>query len=129
MKCKQRLCQRNNNLKNSSNCNVCEEAITASFTEIHPEKVVETVQTYPKLMISTHVKLVEKDVVNVLLLRVVINILSQHDNIPEMGSKMKSIEVENITNKSRIESLENWIMIIEWGLFPQTPYHYYYVKC
>ena len=53
MKCKQTLCQRNNNLKNSSNCNVCEEAITASFTEIHPEKVVETVQTDLKVMIST----------------------------------------------------------------------------
>ena len=58
-------------------------------------------------MISTHEKLVkgeivEKDVVNVLLLGGVINILSQHDKIHEMGSKMKSVEVENTTNKSKI---------------------------
>ena len=117
MKCQQRLCQRTKNLKQNGNCNVCEEAIAASTKTIenYQEKVIETVETDLKLMISTHNKLlkgetVEKDVVSVLLLGGVINILSQHNTIHEMENKVKSIEFENVTNKCRLESLENWVL-------------------
>ena len=66
-------------------------------------------------MISTHEKLIkgeaiDKDVVSILLLGGVINILGQHDTILEIENKVKSLEVENLTNRSRIESLENWIL-------------------
>ena len=118
MKCQQSLCQRTKNLKQSGNCNVCEAAITASNEALENQKrhvVNKTVETDLKLMISTHEKLVkgeaiDKDVVSILLLGGVINILGQHDTILEIENKVKSLEVENLTNKSRIESLENWIM-------------------
>ena len=109
MKCKQKLCQRIKNLQQSGNCNVCEEAIAATIKsgESSQKKVVATVQTDLKMMISTHEKLlngetIDRDVVNTLLLGGVINILGQHDKIDEMEKRMKSIEVENETNKCRI---------------------------
>lgn len=117
MKCKQRSCQRTKNLKPSGNCTVCEEAILAckKTHENQPRKLTHTVETDLKLMISTHEKLtkgevIEKDVVSTLLLGGVINILGQHDAIIEMENRMKSLEIENTTNKSRIEALENWIL-------------------
>ena len=118
MVCKQRSCQRNKNLKQSGYCNVCEEAITASNKAREKEQrntVNNTVETDLKLMISTHEKLVkgeaiDKDVVNILVLGGVVNILGQHDRIVEIENKVKALEIENITQKSRIESLENWIL-------------------
>ena len=53
---------------------------------------------------------IEKDVVNVLLLGGIINILNQHDRICEIEKKVKAVEVENVTNKCRIESLESWVL-------------------
>ena len=117
MKCQQKLCQRTKNLKPSGNCNVCENAIVASTKtmENNPKKLVEPVEMDLKLMISTHEKLLkgetlERDVVNVLLLGGIINILNQHDRICEIEKKVKAVEVENVTNKCRIESLESWVM-------------------
>ena len=117
MKCQQRSCQRNKNLKPSGNCNVCEEAIEAckKAHEKQARKTATTVEADLNLMISTHEKLmkgeaINKDVISTLLLGGVINILSQHDAINDMENRVKSLEVENTTNRSRIEALENWIL-------------------
>ena len=115
MKCLQKLCQRTKNLQKGGNCNVCEDAIVSSTKALEKGKVVKAVETDLKLMISTHEKLVkgetvEKGVVNVLLLGGVINILNQHDRISEMENKLKEVEVQNVTNILRVESLENWVV-------------------
>jgi hypothetical protein len=65
-------------------------------------------------MIDTHKKLaqgiiIDVNAVSVLLLGGIINIINQHDMIADLEKKMKNILLENITNKIRIEMIENWV--------------------
>ena len=67
------------------------------------------------MMISTHKRLahglkVDPKLVSNLLLGGVINILAQHDTIASIEEKLKIVQHEIITNNTRIESLENWVL-------------------
>ena len=64
---------------------------------------------------KTHDKLSHGDQVdhndaNALLLAGVTKIINQHDTIAKVEEKNNEIERESLTNKFRIESLENWII-------------------
>ena len=64
-------------------------------------------------MIKTHESIargvpIDHNVVSNLLLGGVINILQQHDTIEDMEKRIEAIEKTNLTDKLRIESLENW---------------------
>ena len=66
-------------------------------------------------MVDIHDKLtrgvkVDQQVVSLLVLGGIMNITAQHDGLEEIDVKMKELEHENITNKSRLESLENWVL-------------------
>ena len=45
-----------------------------------------------------------------LLLGGIVNILNQHDLIEALEDKVNSLEIDNQTNKTRIESIENWLL-------------------
>jgi hypothetical protein len=118
MKCKQRLCQRVKNLAPSGNCNVCEDAICEVRTDavqLENKKHVENIKVDMELMIDAHEKLsrgisLDPKLVSSLLLGGVINIINQHDALSQLELKVKDIELENLTSKTRIESLENWMI-------------------
>ena len=66
-------------------------------------------------MKETHNKLakgiiVDQNVVSNLILAVVLNILHQHDTIEEIEKSVTTSELQNLSNKLRIESLENWVL-------------------
>ena len=65
-----------------------------------------------KLLLDTHNKLVngktvEPKVVNTLLLGGIVNILCQSEEFDDATDRVKALEVENVQNKFRLESLEN----------------------
>ena len=77
---------------------------------------VKPVQLDLRRMVDTHEKLskgesVDQQTVSTLLLAGVINITSQHDAIAELEDRIKALEHSDITQRSRIESVENWILI------------------
>ena len=116
MKCKQKLCNRNKNICNNGNCNVCDDAIkdVTKKNQI-PSKPVEDVEVDIGSMIKMHKKLLKGDQVeplevSALLLAGVIKIINQHDSIVVLENKMKDVEKDNLTNKFRIDSLENWVL-------------------
>ena len=47
---------------------------------------------------------------NNLVLARVINILAQHDTIVKAETRISLLEHENVSDKARIESLENWVL-------------------
>ena len=51
---------------------------------------------------------VDSSTVNGLILGGIINIIVQHDTIEELTAKVKDLEIENLTNRTRLESLETW---------------------
>ena len=118
MKCSQKLCQRNKTINQNGNCNVCEEVITNSMKaheKIDQNKPVQKVALDMKQMVDVHKKLtnginIDPKDVSVLLLGGVINIISQHDALENLEEKIKTLEDNEITNKTRIESLENWVV-------------------
>ena len=55
-------------------------------------------------------KLVEPHTVNILLLSGITNILCQSEVVDDTLERMKVLEVENLTNKTRLEFLESWIL-------------------
>ena len=118
MKCNQKLCHRTKNLSSCGICNVCEEVIKENdmkHQKLDKQKVLEKVNVDLKHMISTHKKLangekVDSQVVSNLLLGGVINILAQHDAIEDVEKRIKTIEHEEISIKTRIDSLENWVL-------------------
>ena len=66
-------------------------------------------------MLAAHKKLeqgekVDHNVLSQLLLGGVINILAQHDTIVRNEEKVKHLEHAQVTNQSRIEALENWVL-------------------
>lgn len=118
MKFSQKLCQRNKNINQNGNCSVCEEVIANSMKaheKIDQNKTIPKVALDMKQMVDVHKKLknginIDPRDVSVLLLGGVINIISQHDALENLEEKIKTLEHNEITNKTRIESLENWVV-------------------
>ena len=117
MKCKQKVCNRNKNICNTGNCNVCDEAIKEvlkSKDKDKNKKPVEEVLVNIESMVTMHEKLmrgerVDPNDVSTLLLAGIIKIINQHDLIDNLEEKVNEIERETLSNKFRIESLENWV--------------------
>ena len=119
MKCSQKLCQRTKTISPSGNCNVCENVInelTKKHEETLPKKrKFEKVELDLNMMIDIHKKLVngsqiEPKTVNTLLLSGIINILNQSEAFEDLEARSKDLEHQNVTNKARIEALENWVL-------------------
>ena len=102
MKCTQKLCSRSRNLSQNGNCSVCEDVLKNS--KIAQDRINKQ-KTVPKVEVDQYQK-----VVSGLLLAGVINILSQHDALEHLEEKTKVLEQENLTNRNKIEALENWVM-------------------
>ena len=117
MKCNQKLCQRTKNLRQTGNCSVCDDVIknaTESHKQIDLKKSVKTVQVDMKKMIDIHEKLskgvnIDSKDVNVLVLGGIINIISQHDSLQDLEDRIRIVEHNDVTNRTRIESLDNWV--------------------
>jgi len=118
MPCNQKLCKRNSNITSSGNCSVCQNAIDEALKQLEASRKkgnFKKVDIDFKLMLDTHKKLengirVDPMTLNVLVLGGVVNILCQSEALEQMEDKMKTLEQENITNKIKMENLENWIV-------------------
>ena len=77
MKCKQRLCQRNKNLRISGYCSICDN-LAEEIKKKYADK--------------------------------------EKPNIDILIEKLQEVEVENLTNKIRLEALENWASTITKSL-------------
>ena len=118
MKCKQKLCNRAKNIRDNGYCNVCDEAmkeVKKNTEQVKKKNNTNEVHVDLEFMSKMHEKLVkgeavdQKDVSS-LLLAGIIKILSQHDFINTLGEKIDKLEHENLTNKFRLESVENWVL-------------------
>ena len=118
MKCKQKLCSRSKNLSPNGNCSVCEEVLEnarIAKDQTNKQKSVPKIEVDLKQMIDVHGKLskganIDPSVVSGLLLAGVINILGQHDELEQLEERIKALECNNLTNRNRIEALENWVV-------------------
>ena len=119
MTCKQKLCNRSKNISHSGNCNVCEDVVNNIMkkqNETSKKKTnFERVDLDLKMMIETHRKLVsgtpvDSTAVNVLLLGGIVNILNQSESVDDVDERTKALGHENVSNKARIEALENWVL-------------------
>ena len=89
------MCQRTKSLNSEGNCNVCAEVIKEN------EKKRKDIEKNDFQWVKVDFKL---------LLGGVINILAQHDTIVKNEEKVKHLEHAQVTNQSRIEALENWVL-------------------
>ena len=94
-----------------------ENAIVYSIKELDKNKkeIAKKVEVDLKLMVDTHEKLkcgilVDQHIVSNLLLGGVLNILNQHDTIEEINKRVEVVEQISLTDKLRIEALENWAL-------------------
>ena len=118
MKCKQRLCFRNKNVSQNGNCSVCDgviENVTSSHKKVDEKKTVKKVVVNMNQMVNMHRKLsngvnIDPKDVSVLVLGGIINIISQHDELEDLEERIKAIEHNDITNQTRLTSLENWVI-------------------
>ena len=118
MTCNQKLCKRNSNITSSGNCSICQNAIDEALNQLEASRKkgnFRKVEIDFQLMLETHKKLengirVDPVALNVLVLGGVVNILCQSEALEQMQEKMKTLEQENITNKVKMEHLENWIV-------------------
>ena len=116
MKCKQQLCQRNKNLKESGYCYVCNdlfEILKKQFDENESRRNIQRVELDYDLLKETQRRLVsglnvDGNLVNTLLLGGITNILWQSETVDKLTEKAQNLEMENLTSGTRIESLENW---------------------
>jgi len=117
MKCNQKLCQRTKTLNSQGICNVCDDVIKENDKK-HAKidkNVYQWVEMDLNHMLAAHKKLekgeqVDHQVLSQLLLGGVINILAQHDTIAKNEEKVVILEHANVTNQTRIEALENWVL-------------------
>ena len=118
MKCKQKLCNRAKNICDNGYCNVCDEAmkeVKKNTEQVKKKNNMNEVHVDLELLLKMHGKLVkgepvdQKDVSS-LLLAGIIKILSQCDFINTLEEKIEKLEHENLTNKFRLESIENWVL-------------------
>ena len=68
-----------------------------------------------KLLKDVHEKLVngkevETHIINILLLGGINNVLCQSEVVEDTFERVKVLEVENLTSKTRLEFLENWVL-------------------
>ena len=118
MKCQQKLCQRTKKISTTGNCDVCQNVIEELTKKNETTKInsnFKKVEIDFKLMYETHKKLlngsqVDPKVVNTLLLGGVVNILIQSEEIEAIEQRVKAMEREDLTNKAKIEYLENWVI-------------------
>ena len=119
MKCKQKSCKRNQNLNITSGfCNICHEVSQEATNEIKKKEEssmegLKKVNIDYKEMIKMHEKLVKGEAIDYastssVILGGIINILVQHSALEGLETRVDTLEKENISNKARIESLENW---------------------
>ena len=81
---------------------------------INKQKTVPKIEVDLKKMVEIHDKLskganIDPKVVSGLLLSGIINILKQHDALEHLEEKIKVLEHDSLTNRNRIEALENWV--------------------
>ena len=91
------------------------EDLKKKYEDRESKKTFQKVELDLKLLIDTHKKLasgnsVEPKVVNTLLLGGIANILCQSELFDNVTERVKVLEIENIENKLRLESLENWLL-------------------
>ena len=118
MKCQQTLCQRTKKISTTGNCDVCQNVIEEIAKKNETTKKnsnFKKVEIDFKLMYETHKKLlnggqVDPKVVNTLLLGGVVNILIQSEEIEAIEQRINAMEREDLTNKAKIEYLENWVI-------------------
>ena len=118
MKCKQRLCSRTKNLKESGFCSICEDVMEECkqmYKAAEKKKLFPRVHLDIKLLTETHKKLangcpVEPHIVNILLLGGIQNILSQNEELDDALNRVKVLEIENTETKLRLESIETWLL-------------------
>ena len=118
MKCIQKLCQRTKNLKNSGNCNVCDDVIAEALKKhkdlVSKKPKLADVQVDLKELVETHKKLsngtpIDPKIVSSLILAGIVNILNQHDTVAALEERVNKNAIENVTRNVRVESLENWV--------------------
>ena len=117
MKCVQKSCQRNKNLLENGYCNVCNEAVqettTKELEKNNKFKGIKQVDTQELLKIYENVKkgnLIDQTTMSLSIIGGLFKIIDhQEASEKELEAKINKLEVENISNKSRIESLETWI--------------------
>ena len=105
-------------MKQSGYCTICDdliEELKRQYESKEKKRTFQRVELDFKLPKETHEKLVEgslvdPQVVNTLLLGGINNILYQSDLIEETAEKVKTLEIEVLTNKARMETLENWVV-------------------
>ena len=106
MKCKQRLCQRTKNLKQSGYCNVCDdlvEEMKQKHKATEKPRTFQQVELDFKLLKDVHEKLVnrkevETHIINILLLGGINNVLCQSEVVDDTFERVKVLEVENLTS-------------------------------
>ena len=106
MRCNQKLCLRTKNL--SKSVNVCEDGIKKvedSHKKVDQNKVKQIMDIQKKL---ANGEANDPNTVNILLLSGIFNIISQHDVIDDLQKKIRALEHDDITSRSRIESLKKW---------------------
>ena len=97
MKCKQRLCSRTKNIKQSGFCITCDDLIEEckkKHETIGKQKTFPRIDLDMKLLIDTHEKLasgrpVEPNIVNILLLCGIQNVLCQSEEFEEALERVK----------------------------------------
>ena len=86
-----------------------------SCEKIKKKKSVEKVEIDLNRMIDIHKKLsngvsIDQKDVSVLVLGGIINIISQHDALEDIEKRIEEAECKDVTNRTRIEALENWVL-------------------
>ena len=118
MKCIQKLCQRTKNLKNSGNCNVCEDVIAEALKKhnelVNKKAKLVDIQVDLNELVETHKKLstgtpIDQKILSSLILAGIVNILNQHDTVAALEERVNMNAIENVTRNVRVESLENWV--------------------
>ena len=111
MKCKQKLCQRNKNVCDA----VIGEELKKYNTLLRKKPLISNVEVDLKAMVDVHEKLangapIDQKMVSRLLLAGEINILNQHNIIVDLEKRLTTNDIENMTMKVRVESLDNWVL-------------------
>ena len=110
MKCNQKLCQRTKNLKESGNCNVCDDVIAEALKrhdDLERKKPsLADIQVDLKVLVEAHKKLsngtpIDPKVVSSLILAGIVNVLNQHDTIAALEERVKT-NTKYCNNKSEI---------------------------
>jgi hypothetical protein len=101
------------------NKNVCDAVIGEELkkynTLLRKKPLISNVEVDLKAMVDVHEKLangapIDQKMVSRLLLAGEINILNQHNIIVDLEKRLTTNDIENMTMKVRVESLDNWVL-------------------